>query len=151
MPKITKRVVDALKPATKEFYIWDDEIKGFAIRMMPTGIATYIIKYRNSEHRQRKYSLGRVGTIKPEQARKEARIKLAEISQGADPSAERQQIRRTITVAELCNLYQEESKGRLKETTYSTNHSQIETHIKPLIVKLTVTQSYRCRCHKDDE
>jgi len=111
MPKITKRIVDALAPTSKELYVWDNEIKGFGIRMMPMGVATYIIKYRNSEHQQRKYSLGRVGTITPEQARKRALTAMAEISQGADPSAERQRIRQTITIAELCDLYQEETKG----------------------------------------
>jgi len=139
MPKITKRVVDTLEPKAKEFHIWDSEIKGFGVRMSPTGLGTYLIQYRNSENRLRKLKLGRVGTLTPEQARKEARIKLAEISQGADPSAERQQIRRTITVAELCDLYQEDTKGRVKEATYSTNGSQIEAHIKPLIGRLTVT------------
>jgi len=54
MPKITKRVIDALKPDAKEFHTWDSEIKGFGVRMMPTGAVTYLLKYRNSENRHAK-------------------------------------------------------------------------------------------------
>lgn len=139
MPKITKRIVDALEPEEKETFLWDSEIKGFGVRMMPTGVASYIIKYRNSENRQRKMTLGRVGTMTPEQARQMAREKLAEVSKGADPSAERQQVRQAINVSELCDLYQEETKGKIKDSTYEMNRSRIETHVKPLIGKHTVT------------
>lgn len=139
MPKITKRIVDALEPEEKETFLWDSEIKGFGVRMMPTGVASYIIKYRNCENRQRKMTLGRVGTMTPEQARQMACEKLAEVSKGADPSAERQQVRQAISVSELCDLYQEESKGKIKDSTYEMNRSRIETHVKPLIGKHTVT------------
>lgn len=139
MPKITKRIVDALEPEEKGTFLWDSEIKGFGVRMMPTGVASYIIKYRNSEKRQRKMTLGRVDTITPEQARQMAREKLAEVSKGAAPFAERQQVRQAINVSELCDLYQEETKGKIKDSTYEMNRSRIETHVKPLIGKHTVT------------
>jgi len=138
MSKITKRLVDTLEPEEKEYFVWDSEIKGFGIRMMPTGLASYIIKYRNSEGRQRKFVLGRVGTLTPEQARKMARVKLADVSQGGDPSSERQNIRKAITVAELCDIYSEETKGRLKESSHKMDVSRMNTHVKPLIGKRTV-------------
>ncbi len=37
MPKITKRAVDALKPAERERVIWDDDVTGFGIRVHPSG------------------------------------------------------------------------------------------------------------------
>ena len=47
MPKITKRTVDALAPAEKERVVWDDDIKGFGVRVHPTGRKVYIVKYRH--------------------------------------------------------------------------------------------------------
>jgi hypothetical protein len=41
MPKLTKRVVDALRPsAAGEAFAWDSDLKGFGVRVMPTGVAS---------------------------------------------------------------------------------------------------------------
>lgn len=139
MPKITKRIVDALEPdPAGEQFLWDSELKGFGVRMMPSGVGSYIIKYRNAEGRQRKMVIGRVGAVTPEIARSQARSKLTEVMQGADPSAERHSLRQSIDMAELCGLYLDEAAGRLKPNTYLSNKSQIEVHIKPLIGRRTV-------------
>ena len=37
MPKLTKRTVDAIEPKAKEFFIWDESIPGFGLRVMPSG------------------------------------------------------------------------------------------------------------------
>ena len=34
---ITKRAVDALKPADKPWIAWDDKLTGFGVRVHPTG------------------------------------------------------------------------------------------------------------------
>ena len=44
MPKITKRMVDALTPSEREGVVWDDDIKGFGVRVHPTGRKVYIVK-----------------------------------------------------------------------------------------------------------
>lgn len=139
MPKITKRIIDAFEPdPAGEQFLWDSELKGFGVRMMPSGVASFIIKYRNAEGRQRKMVIGRIGAVTPEIARSQARSKLTEVMQGADPSAERHHLRQSIDLAELCGLYLEEAAGRLKTNTYLSNKSQIEVHIKPLIGRRTV-------------
>lgn len=139
MPKITKRIIDAFEPdPAGEQFLWDTELKGFGVRMMPSGVASYLIKYRNSEGRQRKLTVGRVGTLTPDQARQLARDKLAEVSQGNDPSADRQQVRKSITIAELCDLYLEDAEGKIKASTLAMDRSRIERHVKPLIGSRTV-------------
>jgi integrase len=135
MPKITKRIVDGLRPDAegKEALVWDSELKGFGVRMMPSGVASYFVYYRTGEGRQRKLVLGRVGTLTPEQARALARDKLGEAAKGADPSAERHQRRGALTITELCDLYLEDAAPRVKASTLAMDRSRIETHVKPLI------------------
>ncbi|MGB6085522.1 Arm DNA-binding domain-containing protein, partial [Parvibaculum sp.] len=95
MPKITKRVVDAFQPdRTAERFLWDSELKGFGVRMMPSGVGSYIVKYRTAENRQRKMTIGRIGTMTTEEARQLAREHLTSASKGGDPSAERKQLRK---------------------------------------------------------
>ncbi len=136
MPKLTKRVVDALRPdpaGAAEVYAWDNELKGFGVRVLPSGASTFVLKYRNAEGRQRKLALGRVGTLTPEQARAIARERLVEVAKGADPSAERHARRGSMTVAELCDLYLADAAGRVKASTLAMDRSRIERHVKPLL------------------
>lgn len=136
MPKLTKRVVDQMRPDPGgEIFVWDSELRGFGVRMMSSGVASFILKYRTLEGRQRKLALGRVGTLTPEQARDIAREKLVEATKGADPSAERQKIRQSLTIAELCDAYLDAAKGRVKASTLAMDRSRIESHVKPLIGK----------------
>jgi integrase len=138
MPRLTKREVDKLRPGVDEAHVWDSELKGFGVRMMPTGVGTYILKYRNEHHRQRKLALARLTEITPDEARKLARQKLAEIAKGGDPSAERRAQRKAVTISELCELYLEDAKPRVKSSTWIMDRSRIESHVKPLIGRQVV-------------
>ena len=52
MPKITKRAVDALKPHERERVVWDEDLKGFGVRVHPSGRKVFIVKtrYRRPDH-----------------------------------------------------------------------------------------------------
>ena len=72
---LTKRIVDAAKPATKDYQIWDAKVRGFGVRVYPSGVKTFVLQYRNSGGRTRKIALGRYGIVTVEKARENA-IKL---------------------------------------------------------------------------
>ncbi len=72
MAKITKRTVDALEPRNREHVLWDDEIKGFGVRVRPSGRKTYIVKYRE-RGRAVKVTIGPHGAISPAAARGQGR------------------------------------------------------------------------------
>jgi hypothetical protein len=47
MPKLSKRTVDAIRPdaAGRDAFVWDSgdgALKGFGVRMKPSGAATYL-------------------------------------------------------------------------------------------------------------
>ena len=70
MAKITKRSVDALEPqAGRDVFGWDSELRGFGIRVKPSGVKTFLIQYRNAGGRTRRLVLGRYGALAPEVAR----------------------------------------------------------------------------------
>lgn len=138
MPKITKRAVDALRPdpAGRDVFCWDagdGALKGFGVRLKPSGAASYLVQYRNKECRTRRLVLGRVGELTPDEARQLAADSLKEVRKGGDPSADRHAVRGAMTVAELCDLYLADAKGRIKPSTSAMDRSRIECHIKPLI------------------
>jgi len=133
--KLTKRIVDALKADTggKDVIHFDSEVRGFGVRVKPSGAKSYVLKYRNRFGQQRKFHIARVGEITPDQARDRA-IKLrGRIADGGDPAAERAGERGAITVGELCDQYLENGVGRIKASTLAVDKSRIERHVKPLL------------------
>ncbi len=144
MPKITKRIVDSLRPdrGGKEFFQWDagdGALKGFGIRMKPSGAASYLVQYRTKEGRRtRRLVIGKVGTLTPDEARTLAGDALKAAAKGADPSADRHAVRGAITVSHLCDLYLADAKSHIKASTLAMDESRIDTHVKPLIGRLTV-------------
>lgn len=142
MPKITKRLIDSLAPSSgRDQFVWDagdGALKGFGLRIKPSGAAAFIVQYRNKEGRTRRLVLGRTGVLTPDAARKLAAKKLQEVAKGGDPSADRHALRASTTVAELCDLYLADAKPRIKASTWVNDRSRIDAHVKPLIGRLTV-------------
>jgi hypothetical protein len=46
MAKLTKRTADALQPRAKLYISFDSDIPGFGVRVMPSGVKTFILEYR---------------------------------------------------------------------------------------------------------
>jgi integrase len=85
--KLTKRIVEGIKPdATNRLFLWDIEVKGFCLRVYPSGKKTYFLQYRNQNQTTRKIKLGVHGAITTELAREKARKLSLSISLGEDPS-----------------------------------------------------------------
>ena len=143
MAKIMKRSVDALQPEPdRDVFKWDTELRGFGVRVKPSGVKSYLVQYRNAEGRTRRLVLGKHGALTPETARDIARKKLTAVAEGEDPSAERHAARTGMTVSEVCDWYLEQAEtGRIlgrnrrpiKASTLHMDRSRIETHIKPLL------------------
>jgi integrase len=146
--KLTIRTIATITadPA-RDTYVWDDDIVGFGLRMKPSGVASFMVQFRNAEGVSRRMTVGRVGVLTPEQARKLAREKLADVAKGTDPCADRESVRTAPTVADLCDWYLNETKaghllGRhgqpIKASTLAMDASRINTHVLPLLGKRKV-------------
>ena len=63
MPRITKRTVDAAVPdaGRADRFLWDGEVKGFGLRVKPSGIKSYVLKYRIGS-RTRRLTIGKHGS-----------------------------------------------------------------------------------------
>jgi len=99
--KLTKRAIDGLKPdaSGRDVFVWDDELKGFGVRIKPSGAAAYLIQYKTPQRKTRRLAFGKVTILTPEEARAKARKLLAEVADGADPSSDRHANRSALTIA----------------------------------------------------
>jgi hypothetical protein len=71
MSRLTKRIVEAAQPRASDYFIWDRDLAGFGLRVMPSGRRGYLVQYR-AGGRTRRVGLGRHGAVTPDQARKRA-------------------------------------------------------------------------------
>lgn len=109
--RITKRVVDGLKPQANEFTVWDGTLPGFGVRVRPSGAMSYIVVYRAGTGRGapvRRYTIAAVGKIAPDQARSRAQALLGSVAHGHDPANEKATERGTPTVVEVADRFMAE-------------------------------------------
>jgi integrase len=123
--KITKRTVDALSPRERPFIAFDSDLIGFGIRVMPSSVMSFIVEYRphggGRKVAKRRITLGKVGTLTPDQARRAAADMLAQVRLGADPAATKTERRNAVTVANLIDTFvAEHINAKLKVRTGET-------------------------------
>ncbi len=147
MARLTKTLVDGLKPGDPgDYFVWDDLLPGFGVRVWPTGRKTYVAQYR-ANRRTRRIKIGTHGALTVEEARREAKGILGDVARGEDPQEDRQTRRKSLTIADLCDDYLKAAdKGLIlgkggrpkKASTLATDKGRVERHIKPLLGKKLV-------------
>ena len=131
MAKLTKRVVDAAENRAGEYFLWDEDLPGFGLRVLPSGRKRYIIQYR-AGRRSRRISLGPATVLTCEQARSRAITIIAATKNGEDPAARRDAGRRAITIKELAERFEKEHIGlRLKPSTAKGYKRMLERFVIP--------------------
>ena len=147
MEKLTKRVVDALKPRKVgvkvfELFVWDRELRGFGVRVSTLGLKSFFVQYRTRAGRHRRTVIGRYGLMTVEQARAAARERLVAVASGLDPAAGPAANPATVTVKQVCDWYLAEAEaGRIlgrrrrpiKASTLAMDRSRIATHVELLL------------------
>ena len=86
-PALTKRRIDAAKPASKDHFLWDGDEHGLGLKITPAGSKIFILQ-KSVQGRLKRVTLGRYGDLTLEAARKVARRLNGEIAQGRDPIAD---------------------------------------------------------------
>lgn len=142
--KLTKTLVDKSEPKDREYEIRDTITPGFLLKVLPSGRKVFMLSYRTNARLRRKPSIGRFGELTVEQARDIAKDWLADVRRGEDPSAARAELRKALTIAELCDRFIEDyCKDHNKPSSVSRNQSIIKCHLKPKLGAIKVPELER--------
>jgi integrase len=83
--KITTQLLKAAVPGPRPYEINDSELKGFLLRVQPSGVMSYVVRFRRRDGRQTRIVLGQHHVLMVGEARERARQALALVVRGEDP------------------------------------------------------------------
>ena len=137
--KLTERSVADLKATGADYKAFDTLLPGFHVRVLPSGVRSYALFYRNADGKQRTLSLGRTNLLKAEQARNLAQSKLVDVQNGRDPSEERRAERVVVTMQDLFEDYLTKH-ARIRKKARSVQGDEIlwRLHLGPLLQDMRV-------------
>ncbi len=135
--KITKRAVDGVPiPSQGEARLWDTDLKGFLLRVYPSGRRVYAVKCRVGRV-QHVYTIGEHGSPwSPDEARKAASEALQKARAGQDPSADKKAAKAALSVAQLIDCYLTDgpaTKPAKRASTWVIDASNLDRHLRPLL------------------
>ncbi len=139
MPRLTKRHIDALPAREKEYFVWDDQLKGFGARVYPNGGKRYIAQtFRRGK--TIRVQIGRHGVLSFDEAKARARKIIADIDEGRNPNKEKEAERLSPTVAQLAERFLKEYvPDHCKARTRVEYRHAVERYILPALGSIKVT------------
>ncbi|MHC4070514.1 MAG: tyrosine-type recombinase/integrase [Planctomycetota bacterium] len=111
--KLSARTIQTLSPGECPYEVVDTDLKGFLLRMQPSGAMTYYFSYRNGSGRRSRYRIGKHGALSPAQARDQAILLAARVVAGEDVQKEKKNAKHVARLAKnrtlegfLTNMYE---------------------------------------------
>ena len=144
MPKLTKRYIESIKPdSDKPLKVWDSELKGFGVVVLPSERTTYCIQYRNQERTLKRPKIGVHGTLSTEEARGLAKKKLSSLAHGKDPALEKKMLRKTISIAQLADEYIERHGSKKRPKSLYEDNNLLKNIILPCLGSQSISMLTR--------
>lgn len=124
MTKLTKSYIDKIIPPESGYALhWDEQDRGFGLRVTREGKRSYIVQGRVNG-KEARITIGAHGVFTPDQARDVAREHLRSMRQGIDPRVvAKERAAEGITLRDVADAYKRDRP--LKESS----KSEIERHV----------------------
>jgi integrase len=128
--RISDRSVKALDaPAAGNRIHYDDDIRGFGVRVTASGQRSFVLTYR-IHGRQRRCTIGQYPDWPVTAARKRAAELKRMVDVGSDPLDEREQARKAPTIRDMWERYERESLPGLS----ASSQVEVRRYFKKLIL-----------------
>jgi integrase len=128
-------------PAVGTTTVWDDEIRGFGVRVSPSGARSFFLNYRSPlDGRERRHTIGAYPTWSAPEARREAKDLRKRVDCGADPKEERRAILEAPTVQDLADRYEADHLPEKAARSQTEDAAIIKREILPKLGRRRVNE-----------
>lgn len=155
--ELSTEAVRAAPLLERDYILWDTELRGFGLRVRPSGQKSFCVQYRDKMGASRRLTLGAFGRLTVDQARDEARIKLGDATKArttpgaddpvtaiakekeaiakakADEEAAAKAYRDLPTVADLAARYLDEHATKRKAATRTQAEALLRLYVLPAL------------------
>lgn len=139
--KLTKTLIEKAEPREKKYRLNDSIVPGLVLLVLPSGVKTFYVRYRNADGEFREMKLGTPLELTPDDARRMARDVWAAVRAGGDPSAERKTRKEAPTLEDLAERYMKDHGSR-KRSGFN-DEALWRLHILPKLGRTRVAQLTR--------
>jgi len=133
-----------LLPKEKPYEVYDTKLRGFMIRIQPSGKMAYYFSYRLSNHQRNRVKIAPVDQLTPAQARVKAEELYAKVINGVDPASYKRESR--ISARTTVGKFLEEEYRPWVETTLRSgkgNVSRIKSRYPDFLNKPISDNNFR--------
>ena len=135
MPKLTKSLVEQCAVKDKDYFLWDDEIKGFGCRILKGGKKTYVFFcYSPTTKKKTNIKIGCHGNITVDIARQKALELSLLVFKGIDPRDQKKQKdleeKQSILFEDFFQIFKEKHMPQYKDRGRG-NMSFMNAHLLP--------------------
>ena len=139
MPKLTKTLIERAEIKNKPYFLFDDLLTGFCVRILSTGKRHYYVQYMKHK-RVKRIAVGRHGILTTEQARDKAHILLGDIKGGGDPQQETSDKRKEPLFEDIADRFLKEHAAlHCKPRTRKSYACLMKKHILPSFKEQKIT------------
>ncbi|MBT6801118.1 MAG: DUF4102 domain-containing protein, partial [Rhodospirillales bacterium] len=154
--KLTKKLIDSIKPAESELWTWDSDLKGFGLLVTPKNKRTFYVQAHQGGGRYPRRKIGELGqplgldtngnpipgTV--DNAREIGQRVIAQIKAGIDPKNVPSQSDLSKTLAQIADDYfasepRNKAGAPKKIETLKYERGLVDAHVKPLLGKHRVS------------
>jgi integrase len=121
-------------------WIADRKVPGLGLMVLPSGVRTWYLRYREPTGKQQHHRIGRADSVNVTTAREEAHKILASVATGQAPTSARQERRRAPTVEQLLERIKREHWRRLRPGTVINNELIWRRHLLPEFGSIKVSE-----------
>jgi integrase len=148
MKTISQTTVKKLNPAEKDFYLWDNDLKGYGVKVTPAGSRVYLVQYR-AGGRTRRVTIGKHGNLTEDEARKLAKQLLGQVASGIDPAKERDEKKADVSMGALLLEFRDSHiRPKLKTRTAEEYERIIKNHIPVTLSRKPIREVERAQISK---
>ena len=117
---------------------FDEDLRGFGVRVYPSGRMSFFVSYRNASGTKKRHTIGDFGVFTATKARGIAQEILADVRRGSDPQAEKQEKRGEINFEDLATRYLEHTKDHKR--SWKDDNQRMRDHVLPAIGKRKLSE-----------